>query len=201
MIRVFKNVVISSFEQAMQGYPYFYKTKIKKDSVIFKRSFSENHVGFIELRIVNGRNYVIPNVYWSKLNRLPSETCLSNKVLSQLNRNFKLLDSYDEVMLSLCEFGEASSALKLNSNIPQYERLKNLYESEAGRNHVKMLGFASWPEAKILHEWDIIEEIFPNQIKQEDIHYATKSLIEKLVRTIHEEYVPYLEQVGDRLSE
>lgn len=200
MIKPLRQAVIAAFKHMMEEYTTYHQYDAKKYAVVYRCQYSENLSGFVELRIVNNRDYVIPNVYWSKLNRLPEESCLNPGHLSQIEDNLSRLDSHEEVMLTRCEFGQPSNALALDHNTPSPEKLATLFASDTGGAHLAQLGFKSWRDATVLHDWDLIEELFPEHIEPSDIHYATANLISSLTETICEQYIPYLNGVAERLS-
>ena len=204
MIHVFKKYITEVISIFMEkNYPQFLEVKIKgsagRNSIIWEFKPNSSIRVFFQLQFIKGRDYVIPNIQWSKLDRFPSEDCINEEELDALEDNLALLDSYDEVWLSACEFGRVKNYIGLTHGKPNKQRLENILSS-LSQEALIQANVTDWKHDTTFHSWDMIDSLDRTIVNECDAKYATSKLIQDVEELISKKYIPYLIRVVDRAS-
>lgn len=205
MLKIFRHRICEEINGEIERLEAnFVKYKSASNKLIFSRKYGEILTSYLEFQFYSDRDYVIPNLYWSKLNRLPSEDCVPLGGFTDYIGNLQVLDVREEIMLTACEFGLGTNAFNLaHSNAP-FEKLEKLYDSDIGKrvsNEMTKLGLKNWRSEAILQSWGMLDELFPGSIDEHDILYATRALVDEIKDLLNAHYLPYLEQFENRQAQ
>jgi|GEM_PF-3334561 len=202
MVPIFRKYITKSISSFIQAeFPSFLEVKVKgskgRNSVIWECSQNDSISLYLQLRFIKGRDYVIPNIQWSKLNRFPSEDCITEEELEVAEDNLDILNERDEVWLSACEFGKFQNYIRLTNETPSEVRLAEIF-NDISEEALNEAGITDWKSDYTYHEWDMLDGLDSNVITEADAEYATNGLVQELKELISIQFMPYLIGVAEK---
>ncbi len=203
MIEIFEYYVKDRFINFIeQNYSNYNIAEVGKGNSRELVRFELNLIGslsvFIQLRFVKNRDYVIPSIQWSKLNRFPSEGCITEEDLFDSDSDLLGLDQFDEIWLTACEFGRQDDSFEIYHDTPGRERLEQIFNKKEHKKIIDDANITDWETDEIFHSWDMIEALFPSVLNREDAKYALDKMIAELEKFITAHFMPYLDGVVSR---
>lgn len=203
MIKQFKLYIKHALESFMASKssdfdPLYQKMSIK-NLMVYARRLDSGVNGFICIRFVKDRDYVIPTLRWSRLDELPEEEHMPVGN-DRVENYFQQFDDREELCLSLCHFGRSDNSIDIENFSPSLERLGEIFDKKEHAHILADWGIHDWRTDDMYHSWSMIETLFPDEINQRDIEYACNQVVDDLKETITEKFIPYINQLNTRLQ-
>lgn len=175
-------------------YPDFSKN-VSGMTLRFSKRLENGVDVYMLFRTFSDKDYIIPNFLWSKLRKIPTEDCIDLARYSKFKNDWSVLDGEEESFFSPIEFGCYSNAFGLDYAYLPFDRLHEAFSRDDAKDVMEFYQIEDWREETIFHSWDMIDELFPGFIKEEDVEAATRNMmkdVKDLVCFKYKEYFQYI---------
>lgn len=174
------------------------KCKKWKSKLIFSKRLESEIFVFILIRFFSDKDYVIPNLAWSRKNKIPEEDGHDYAKYDAFRKNNSSLDDHDDVFLRATCFNYQKSWFSMPHKEPLPARIEEIFTSKSAIDTLKSIGLTEddWRNNDVFRCWSFIDITFPGQIRLEDIEFAMNPVLEQLKDLVVDHFAPYIAKLN-----
>ena len=193
MLKVMKNRIVDEVEQYLASINFERLRKVKDVSMreysVFKKQLDNGGALFVTLYIKTGRDHVTPSLQWSRDGAFPADE-ESQYFVKKDDR-----ESDDNGWL-LATYFKSKGSYDLPYDTPSSERIEEITKNKKNAEVMFSHGMDDFPDDDgWWHDWEMIEEFFPDEITEEDVKYAVGTLAIDIISLIRESFLPYFKDL------